>query len=202
MNQYQKYKHFSTIFSTEIFTACENFIQPEVVWSTSINYFLYKIGGIFTEGERYWLAKDRYTGHGFTLKLSTCKVSIAGVHVKNIAHRTSPSHNPSRATRSFRISGVLRDSGPWEQLLEEEFGSWSLAEGAPAPTLQTFYFKEAVEVQFLRFDLVSYWGTVGGGLDYFSVITVSGNLCSILVYMHSVLNRLVPLHGGGQLPAV
>ena len=62
----------------------------------------------------------------------------------------------------------------WEQLLEEEFEDPSPV-GAPPPTLQTFYFKEAVEVQYLRFDLDSYWGDVSGGLDYFSVITVSGN---------------------------
>ena len=102
-------------------------------------------------------------------------MSIVGVHLKNIKHRTTQAHLPSRATRSFRISGVLRESGPWEQLLEAEFEN-PLPEGAPAPTVQTLYFKEAVEVQYLRFDLDTYWGNWGGGLDYFSVITVSGNL--------------------------
>ena len=123
-------------------------------------------------------------------------MSIVGVHVKNIKHRKA------RATRSFHISGVLRDSGPigpWEPLLEEEFEN-PLTDGAPAPTIQTLYFKEAVEVQFLRFDLDSYWGDLGGGLDYFSVITVSGNLFSnwfqvILLsysYLHpSFSNRFV-----------
>ena len=84
------------------------------------------------------------------------------------------------ATRSFRVS-FLRDGDLWEQLLQKEFEN-PFKDGAPAPTLQTFYFKEAVEVQFLRFDLDSYWGTSGGGLDYFSVITVSGNLCSGVFY--------------------
>merc|ERR1719237_1968051 len=104
-------------------------------------------------------------------------MSIVGVHVKNIAHRdrTTSQDPPLRATRSFRISGVLRESGPWEQLLEEEFEN-PLPEGAPAPTVQTLYFKEAVEVQSLRFDLDTYWGIFGGGLDYISVITVP-DLC-------------------------
>ena len=164
----QEYKN-----TTAIFIACKVFLQPEVIWSTNIpNWSIY---GIFSEGDIYWLTKNKYTGHGFTIKLGACKVSIVGVHVKNIKHRTSQAHLPSRATRSFRISGVLRESGPWEQLLEEEFQD-PMPEGAPAPTIQTFHFKEAVEVQFLRFDLDSYWGTTGGGLDYFSVITVSGNL--------------------------
>ena len=108
-------------------------------------------------------------------------MSIVGVRVKNIAHHNGISL--TRATRSFRVSGVLRDSGPWnpwEQLLEEEFEN-PLTDGAPAPTLQTFYFREAVEVQFLKFDLDSYWGDESGGLDYFAVITVSGNLCLILI---------------------
>ena len=164
----------SVVFiKTEIFTVCEGLLQPEVIWSTNIpNWSIY---GIFSEGDRYWLTKNKYTGHGFTIKLGACKVSIVGVHVKNIKHRTTQAHPPSRATQGFRVSGVLRESSPWEPLLEEEFEN-PLLEGAPAPTLQTLYFKEAVEVQFLRFDLDSYWGIFGGGLDYFSVITVSGNL--------------------------
>ena len=108
-------------------------------------------------------------------------MSVVGVRVKNVAHvpqgQSNPNHPPNRATRSFHISGVLKESGPLEKLLDEEFEN-PLTVGATAPILQTFYFKEAVEVQFLRFDLDSYWGPYGGGLDFFSVITVSGNFCS------------------------
>ena len=46
---------------------------------------------------------------------------------------------------------------------------------APAPTVQKLYFNETVEVQFLRFDLDSFWG-VSGGLNFFQVIPVQGNL--------------------------
>ena len=162
------------------------------MWSTSYNYYLYKIEGIFTDGGRYWLTRDGYTGAGFTIKLSTCKLIIVGVHVKNIAHRTTPSHNPSRATKSFRVS-FWRDVGRrWKQLLEEDFEN-PLTVGAPEPTIQSFYFKEAVEVQYLRFYLDSFWGRYGGGLDYFSVITVSGNLSliSILVFAKNYLREVV-----------
>ena len=140
----------------------------------------YRVEGIFTDGGNYWLTHDKYTGHGFTIKLSTCTMSIVGVRVKNIAHVPTGYPSPTRATRRFHVSGVLKDSGPWEELLEEDFDN-PLTEGAPAPSLQTFYFKEAVEVQFLRFDLDRYWGDLGGGLDYFAVITVSGNHCLILI---------------------
>ena len=86
---------------------------------------------------------------------------------------------------------VLRESGPWEQMLEKELEN-PLTVGAPAPTLQTFFFRKAVEAQFVRFDLESYWGNLGGGLSYFAVITVSGNLRLLFVYIS--LNRLVPIH--------
>ena len=69
--------------------------QPEVVWSTSYTWAgtissKYLVEGIFTEDSNfgnYWLTSDEYTGHGFTIKLSSCTVSIVGIRVKNIAHR-------------------------------------------------------------------------------------------------------------------
>ena len=148
------------------------------MWSTSyvtaagVTGLQYVTKGIFTDGGNYWLTKDEYTGHGFTIKLSDCKTSIVGIRIKNVAHPYSS--QAKRATRGFSVYGALKDSGPWGKLLEGEFDS-PLLDGAPEPSLQTFYFKEAVEMQFLRFDLDSYWGDKGGGLDYFAVITVSGN---------------------------
>ena len=127
-------------------------------------------------------------------------MSVVGVRVKNAAHAPEGHSQPIRATRSFRVL-VLREIGPWEQMLEKELEN-PLPAGAPAPTLQTILFREAVDVQFLRFDLVSYWGNLGGGLDYFAVITVSGNLCLLLSEVYVSLNRLVPIHGDGQLPTL
>ena len=127
-------------------------------------------------------------------------MSVVGVRVKNAAHAPEGHSQPIRATRSFRVL-VLREIGPWEQMLEKELEN-PLPAGAPAPTLQTILFREAVDVQFLRFDLVSYWGNLGGGLDYFAVITVSGNFCLLLSEVYVSLNRLVPIHGDGQLPTL
>jgi len=61
------------------------------------------------------------------------------------------------------------------QLLKGRFDNPLLA-GAPSPILKTFFFKEAVDLQFLRFDLDSFWGRIGGGLNYLEVLPVS-ELC-------------------------
>ena len=86
------------------------------------------------------------------------------------------SGSSQRATKSFSVSGSLEANGPWELLLEEEFDN-PLSKGAPPPIVQTFYFKKAATVKFLRFDLKSYWGDFGGGLDYFVINTKPGSLC-------------------------
>ena len=61
----------------------------------------------------------------------------------------------------------------WEQLLQEEFED-PFTDGALSPELKTFYFNEVVQIQLIKFELGSFWGTLGGGLEYFEVITVSG----------------------------
>ena len=75
----------------------------------------------------------------------------------------------------FRVSGLQKGDSRWNwvQLLQEEFED-PLSDGAPPPQLETFYFNEVVQLQLLKFDLDSFWGTLGGGLDYFEVITASG----------------------------
>ena len=79
----------------------------------------------------------------------------------------------------FRVSGIEKDSERWHwvELLQAEFED-PLSDGAPPPQLETFYFNEVVQLQILKFHLDSFWGTLGGGLDYFEVITVSGELNS------------------------
>ena len=114
--------------------------------------------------DRAWVTPDNYRGHAFTLKLSDCKVNLAGIRIRNSCCQ--------RATRAFRILGILEESGPWVQLLEGEFDE---VEKPATPIVKTIYFEEAVELQFLRFDLVSFWGQHGGGIGTFEVISVSGN---------------------------
>ena len=56
----------------------------------------------------------------------------------------------------------MADNGPWETLLEGE-----LADTIQKPvSLLNFTFAQPAEVLFLKFDLVSCWGTLEG-LQYF-----------------------------------
>ena len=71
------------------------------------------------------------------------------------------------ATKNFKISGSMNENGPWETLLEDQLVDTSRGEAA---SLLNFTFKEPMEIQFLKFDLISYWGKWGGGLQYFAAI--------------------------------
>ena len=74
--------------------------------------------------------------------------------------------NNARAVKGFQVLGSMSKTGPWEPLLEGELVD---TRGKPA-SLLNFTFDELVQVQFLKFDLVSYWGQYGGGLQYFAAI--------------------------------
>ena len=111
----------------------------------------------------YWLADLMETaGQGFTLKLDNCARMIDGCRIKNKGKGT----DDAWATKGFRVSGSKNQDGPWETLVEDELLD---TRGKPAELLN-FTFKEPVEIQFLKFDLISYWGNFGGGLQYFSAI--------------------------------
>ena len=110
-----------------------------------------------------WLAEEgKTTGQGFTIKVDNCARLIAGCQMKNKGQGVSS----NRATKGFRILGSSNEDGPWETLLEDELAD---TRGWTAATLTNFTLEEPVEVQFLKFDLVSYWG-VGGGLQYFAAV--------------------------------
>ena len=159
-------------YTGQVFTECEGWHQPEVSFSKSYDAN-YGIKGIFTDGGKYWLTPDRYIGRGFTIQISNCSVSIAGVRIRNV------NHHLRRATKVFRISGSLNKTDVEEPLLEEEIEN-PLTTRAPAPTIENFYFQKAAKVKYLSFDLVQYWGSIGGGLDFFGVIAESGN--SLLLF--------------------
>ena len=111
----------------------------------------------------YWLADLMETaGQGFTLKLDNCPRTIDGCRIKNKGKGT----DDAWATKGFRVSGSKNQDGPWETLVEDELVD---TRGKPAELLN-FTFKEPVEIQFLKFDLISYWGNFGGGLQYFAAI--------------------------------
>ena len=64
------------------------------------------------------------------------------------------------------VLGSLDKNGPWETLLEDQLVD---TRAVVAPLLN-FTFDKPVEIQFIKFDLISYWGGGGGGLQYFAAI--------------------------------
>ena len=141
-----------------------------------------------TTSANFWLAeKGKVEGQGFVMKVGNSRRKIVGVHaIQN-------SKYPSWATKRFRLEGallkepdtvgqrgqenepswtpeVLKKAGPWEELLDETLEK--------DPTLlQTFFFKNTTEIRYLWFHLVSFHGR-GGGLQYFTPILQSGELCA------------------------
>ena len=146
-------------------------LQPEVVQST-VYTSIYPASSVLILGEtdailsnsnkrNYWLAAHKKTtGQGFTIKLDNCGRLIAGCMIKNLGN----SHG--RSTKGFRVQGSMNKWGPWEILLEEELIDTS---NKPA-SLLNFTFDKPVRIQFLKFELISYWGSQGGGLQYFSAL--------------------------------
>ena len=142
-----------------------------MVWSTDYTPE-YPARSVLILGERdemlgdkynYWSAQyQRKTGQGFTLKLDTCPRMIAGCQIKN----TRQKNFPIGRTRKFRVSGSMNKTGPWNPLVKDELID---TRGKPAELLN-FAFREPVEIQFLKFELVSFWGSHGGGLQYFAAI--------------------------------
>ena len=155
-------------------------MQPEVVQSTALHDD-YPASSVLILGEEdaylsgsnklnFWLAHIyETTGQGFTLRLDTCARRIAGCQIKNLGKGKSGDW----ATKEFQVRGSLNENGPWQTLLKGELAEKELGKAA---SLLNFTFEEPMEVQFLKVDLISYWGTQGGGLQYFSAILAGGKL--------------------------
>ena len=115
----------------------------------------------------FWLAEiGKTTGQGFTLNVDSCKRWISGCQIKN---KGKGSSGTLYATREFKVSSSKNKNGPWQTLLEEELVDTT---GGKAASLLNFTFEQPVEIQFIMFELVSYWGA-GGGLQYFAPIPAS-----------------------------
>ena len=110
--------------------------------------------------ENEWRA-DENTGQGFVLRIRGCKRNIIGLRIKNAAQPWS--------SKGFKVMGALDYSGPWINLVEEEL--------IETNAMLTFHFDQPIEVQFLRFELLSYYSQMEGGLNFFSPI--AGSLCVI-----------------------
>ena len=120
-------------------------------------------GRLDNNGKRnYWLAETKETtGQGFRIKLDSCARWIAGVQIKNLSGGSSNTHS---ATKGFRVTASVDESG--ETLVKDELED---TRDKPA-SLLNFTFKEPVKIRFIKFELLSYWGEHGGGLQYFAAI--------------------------------
>ena len=168
-----RYKTHSTFPILE----CAGPLSPEVVQSTALSS-RYPASNVLILGEtdanlgngkyNFWLAGIN-GWRGFILRIDYCKRLIAGFQIKNLGKgccRVS-------ATDQFQIGGSTKENGPWKILADYHLDD---TRGKPAPLLN-FTFDEPVEIQFIYFELVSYWPGVTdpswgnrGGLQYFAAI--------------------------------
>ena len=145
-------------------------LKPELVWST--NYRRYYASNVLVLDEEdtdvngtvnFWLMTDKgVTGEGFIIKVDNCERMISGIQIQN---KGKGSTVPI-GTRNFCVSGSSTENGSWQILLEAELedSTQKLA------SLTNFTFSEPVEIQYIKFDLISYWGEWGGGLQYFAAV--------------------------------
>ena len=148
-------------------------LEPYVVEETKYSW-KYPASNVLTLGDtdvningkpaNYWLAEQNEDeGQHFIVKVDPCPRSIAGFQIKNLGE----GGRGLRASRGFRVSGSLSKNGTWKTLKEDELVDTTGRKPAP---LLNFTFEDPVEIQFLKFDLVSFWGKKGGGLQYFAPI--------------------------------
>ena len=157
-------------FSSQILD-CVGPLKPEVVESTALNSF-FPASNVLVLGEEdtfsngkynYWLAqREKTTGQGFTLKVDTCNRQIAGFQIKNLGGES----DTIWATKEFKVSGSKKENGPWEALVQEQL----IETRDKVSSLLNFTFEKPVEIQFLKFELISFWDSNGGGLQYFAAI--------------------------------
>ena len=148
-------------------------MTPEVVQSTAYSssfpassvLILYEEDAKMANGKyNYWAGeKGKTIGQGFTLRLDerNCKRLIAGFQIKPMGKGV----NRWGATKEFRVSGSKNENGPWQTFVE---GHLNDTMGKAAPLLN-FNFEEPAEIQFIKFDLVSFWGA-GGAIQYFAAV--------------------------------
>ena len=114
-----------------------------------------------TNPANYWLTESGKTGEeqGFILYLG-CSKTVRGVSLKN----THNAGHGVRSTKKFRILGSATNSGPWQELLVAD-----LDFEASSPLLQRLIFANSAVVSFIKFELLEYHGSSGGGLLYFAI---------------------------------
>ena len=98
----------------------------------------------------------------------------------------------------FQVSGSIKENGPWDTLVEDQL----IDTRGVVASLLNFTFEEPVEVQFLKFDLISYYG-LGGGLQYFAAIPATSKTSTNIIINLKWIFQLTATsqHGQNGLPA-
>jgi len=121
----------------------------------------------------YWLTEDRKTGgeQGFIMDLG-CEKTVQGLSLRNVRNY----HHHDRSTKKFRLLGSPNNNGPWKELIVADLED---SRKQDPPPIQNLTLDNSVIVRFVKFELLEYWGNLGGGLQYFKVMTANGGNVSV-----------------------
>ena len=113
----------------------------------------------------YWLTEDRKTGgeQGFIFDLG-CEKTVQGLSLRN--DRNYNHHD--RSTKKFRLLGSPSNNESWKELIVADLED---SRKQSPPPLQNLTLDNPFIARFVKFELLEYWGNLGGGLQYFKVIT-------------------------------
>ena len=136
-------------------------VQSGDVWDNDDTYAVEKLLTWSNPEVRgsYWLARDRNKGGEFILNLGQI-VTVSNIFIVN----THNGNNRERGTKSFKIS-LARYWGTWMEVLTDELPDPRNLDPVPP---NKFYICP-MPVKYVKFELLSYWGDKGGGLQYFTV---------------------------------
>ena len=112
----------------------------------------------------YWLGKDSNSREEFILDLCEPEI-IRTLRLVNTHHQRE---NPSakRATNEFKVYLSSNSSGPWTEVLHSSFVDPHQETGHP---VLDFTITPSL-AQYVRFEMHSYHGDHGGGLQHFAAI--------------------------------
>jgi len=147
-------------------------------WKPNISFSSYfHVDNIFSHNkeelgfEGYWLAPTQSIA-SFIINLG-CQQNIGALKLVN----THNQHLRDRSTKEFRLSLSMKESGPWTKVLEKSLDD-SRQQPDPLP-VQVFplergtedllpFQEESFVAQYLKFDLLDWYG-LGGGLQYLEI---------------------------------
>ena len=127
--------------------------------------FDYPVKELLTRNDKeraanYWLTPNGQDGE-FILKLCKQKtvLSISLVNTHNANYR-------DRSSKEFKVYLGDQSSGPWTQVLHDTLED-SRQQKDPLPILD--FPITPTKARFVKFELLSFYGNFGGGLQYFTI---------------------------------